>query len=98
VELSPGLEHLFGDDDLGDGGGQGGCDVWDQGRGGCGAQGEGLVSPCAGACGDLGDVQNDVGGADVGDGILVRVVLWEAGGAGGSQEGHIHWLRHWRWW
>lgn len=88
MELSPGLEHLFGDDDLGDGGGQG--------RGGCGAQGGGLASSCAGTRGDLGDVQNNVGGADVGDGILVCDVLGETGGTGGSQGGQRHRLRYWR--
>lgn len=36
-----------------------------------------------GACGDLGQVQDDVGGTDVGDGVLLRVVMLGPGGASG---------------
>lgn len=54
------------DDDLGDSGGV---------RGGSGGQWLGFDGAGAGACGDLGQVQDDVGGTDVGDGVLLGVVM-----------------------
>lgn len=47
----------------------------------------GLDGAGAGARGDLREVKDDVGGADVGDGVLLGVVVLGAGGAGGRGGG-----------
>lgn len=79
------------DDDLGDGGGvRRGGRRWRLGFDGAGA----------GACGDLRQVQDDVGGTDVGDGVLLGVVVLRPGGASGEaggRHGCDGGSRGWRW-
>lgn len=60
---------MFGDYDLGDG----------LGRRNCGHRSSASVGPRPGTCGHLWDVQDDVGGADVGDCVLFEVVSWDDG-------------------
>lgn len=61
---------MFGDYDLGDGLGlQRNCSRW---------RGD-FVCPCAGPCGHLRDIQDDVGGTDVGDGVLLLATSWTGG-------------------
>lgn len=57
-QLPPCLQDVLWDEDLGDGLGR-------RRRGG-------FVCYCPGTSGHLGDVQDDVGGADVSDGVLVN--------------------------
>ncbi len=61
-----GRQRRLLDDDLGDGGG-----VWRSG----GGRSLGFDGAGAGACGDLRQVQDDVGGADVSDGVLLGIVM-----------------------
>lgn len=68
-------------------------------RGGCGRR-LGFDGASAGACGDLRQVQDDVGGTDVGDGVLLGVVMLRPGGArryDGGRCGCDGGSRGWRW-
>lgn len=74
----PGGEGRLLDDDLRDSGGV---------RRGTRGRRLGLDGAGAGARSDLRQVQDDVGGADVGDGVLFRVVVLRPGGSGGWRRG-----------
>lgn len=79
---------MFGDYDLGDGLGRRNCSHWSSAS----------VGPCAGTCGHLWDVQDDVGGTNVGDGVLFKVVSWVDGLVTNRGRGCRRWVHHRRRW